>query len=244
MLRSIHQHVAEARGRFRDAGPLLEGRRARRAAARRNSSSGGPSSGSSPADTSPSRPISRANTSALVERRLGREPLAYIVGQQEFWGLPFEVSPAVLIPRHETELIVEVALELFPDRGPRPDGRRSRHRKRLPRRRARDRTARGANHRDRHLERRAGRRAAERRASRRGRPHSIPLRGSARRPRRAVRHDRVQSALCGRARQARAPAGSSRPRAGRRAVRRRRRIPPRRAAGAAARRSACGPAAT
>ena len=51
----------------------------------------------------------------LVERRLGREPLAYIVGQQEFWGLPFEVSPAVLIPRHETELIVEAALELFPD---------------------------------------------------------------------------------------------------------------------------------
>jgi release factor glutamine methyltransferase len=53
----------------------------------------------------------------LVERRLGREPLAYIVGQQEFWGLSFEVSPAVLIPRHETELIVEVALELFPDPG-------------------------------------------------------------------------------------------------------------------------------
>ena len=54
---------------------------------------------------------------ALVERRLGREPYAYIVGQQEFWGLPFEVSPAVLIPRRETELIVEVALELFPEPG-------------------------------------------------------------------------------------------------------------------------------
>ena len=51
----------------------------------------------------------------LVERRLGREPLAYIVGHQEFWGLPFDVSPAVLIPRPETELIVEVALELFPE---------------------------------------------------------------------------------------------------------------------------------
>ena len=51
---------------------------------------------------------------ALVARRIQREPLAYIVGQQEFWGLPFEVSPAVLIPRSETELIVEVVLELCP----------------------------------------------------------------------------------------------------------------------------------
>jgi release factor glutamine methyltransferase len=48
----------------------------------------------------------------LVTRRAAREPLAYITGCQEFWGLPFEVSPAVLIPRPETELIVEAALEL------------------------------------------------------------------------------------------------------------------------------------
>ena len=52
----------------------------------------------------------------LVARREGREPLAYITGRQEFWGLEFEVSPAVLIPRPETELIVETALERFPDR--------------------------------------------------------------------------------------------------------------------------------
>ena len=51
---------------------------------------------------------------ALVSRRASREPLAYIVGRQEFWGLSFEVSPAVLIPRPETELIVEAALALFP----------------------------------------------------------------------------------------------------------------------------------
>ena len=38
----------------------------------------------------------------LVARREGREPLAYITGHQEFWGLEFEVSPAVLIPRPET----------------------------------------------------------------------------------------------------------------------------------------------
>jgi release factor glutamine methyltransferase len=52
----------------------------------------------------------------LVARREGREPLAYITGRQEFWGLEFEVSPSVLIPRPETELIVEAALERFPDR--------------------------------------------------------------------------------------------------------------------------------
>lgn len=46
-----------------------------------------------------------------VDRRLRREPMAYIVGEQEFWGLPFEVTPAVLIPRPETELIVEAFLE-------------------------------------------------------------------------------------------------------------------------------------
>ena len=56
---------------------------------------------------------------ALVARRAAREPLPYIVGHREFWGLDLEVSPAVLIPRPDTELIVEVALELFPS----PTGR-------------------------------------------------------------------------------------------------------------------------
>jgi release factor glutamine methyltransferase len=50
----------------------------------------------------------------LVARRAAREPFAYIVGRQEFWGLSIEVSPDVLIPRPETELIVEAALERFP----------------------------------------------------------------------------------------------------------------------------------
>jgi len=50
---------------------------------------------------------------AVVTRRAAREPSAYITGHREFWGLPLEVSPAVLIPRPETELIVETALELF-----------------------------------------------------------------------------------------------------------------------------------
>ncbi|MEP7309554.1 MAG: peptide chain release factor N(5)-glutamine methyltransferase [Acidobacteriota bacterium] len=50
---------------------------------------------------------------ALVARRAAREPSAYITGRREFWGLTLEVSPAVLIPRPETELIVEAALEIF-----------------------------------------------------------------------------------------------------------------------------------
>lgn len=57
-----------------------------------------------------------ARLDALVERRATREPLAYIVGTREFWGLDFEVTPAVLIPRPATELIVEAILDRFPDR--------------------------------------------------------------------------------------------------------------------------------
>jgi release factor glutamine methyltransferase len=45
-----------------------------------------------------------------VRRRAGREPLAYILGETEFWSLPLKVTPAVLIPRPDTELLVEQAL--------------------------------------------------------------------------------------------------------------------------------------
>lgn len=48
----------------------------------------------------------------LIMRRAGGEPLQYLTGHQEFFKLDFEVSPGVLIPRPETELIVEIALEL------------------------------------------------------------------------------------------------------------------------------------
>lgn len=48
----------------------------------------------------------------LIDRRSMHEPVAQIVGHREFWGLEFEVSRDVLVPRPETELIVEVALEI------------------------------------------------------------------------------------------------------------------------------------
>ena len=42
--------------------------------------------------------------------------MAYILGEREFWGLPFEVSPAVLVPRPDSETVIEAALALLPDR--------------------------------------------------------------------------------------------------------------------------------
>ncbi|EJM85887.1 peptide chain release factor N(5)-glutamine methyltransferase [Pseudomonas sp. GM60] len=49
-----------------------------------------------------------------LQRRRGGEPVAYILGQQGFWKLDLEVAPHTLIPRPDTELLVEAALELFP----------------------------------------------------------------------------------------------------------------------------------
>lgn len=56
------------------------------------------------------RPVSAeawARSASLVARRVAREPLQYILGTQEFCGLPFSVGPGVLIPRPETELLVQ-----------------------------------------------------------------------------------------------------------------------------------------
>ena len=55
-----------------------------------------------------------AAADALLTRRLAGEPIAYLVGAREFYGRPFEVSPAVLIPRPDTELLVELALAHMP----------------------------------------------------------------------------------------------------------------------------------
>jgi release factor glutamine methyltransferase len=52
---------------------------------------------------------------ALVARRAAREPLAYILGWREFWSLRFKVSAAALVPRPESETLVDAALAHFPD---------------------------------------------------------------------------------------------------------------------------------
>ena len=70
----------------------------------------------------PERALSTAEETAyqaLLQRRLNGEPIAYILGEREFFGLSLNVTPATLIPRPDTELLVELALE----RISRPKGR-------------------------------------------------------------------------------------------------------------------------
>lgn len=52
----------------------------------------------------------------MIKQRAEGLPIAYITGQREFWSLSLKVTPNVLIPRHETERLVELALELIPDK--------------------------------------------------------------------------------------------------------------------------------
>jgi len=60
-----------------------------------------------------------ARYNALFGRRLQGEPIAYLLGVREFYGLNFKVTPATLIPRPDTELLVELALQHIPQRGTR-----------------------------------------------------------------------------------------------------------------------------
>jgi release factor glutamine methyltransferase len=69
----------------------------------------------------PTRELSAAEESlyeSLLQRRLRNEPIQYITGQQEFYGLLLNVTPAVLIPRPETEHLVEAVLKLLPTNRP------------------------------------------------------------------------------------------------------------------------------
>ncbi|MDW8342740.1 MAG: peptide chain release factor N(5)-glutamine methyltransferase [Geminicoccaceae bacterium] len=61
-------------------------------------------------------PETRARFEALVARRASREPMAYVLGRRAFWTLELDVAPGVLVPRPETETLVEAALEAFPQR--------------------------------------------------------------------------------------------------------------------------------
>ncbi|MGA8223362.1 MAG: peptide chain release factor N(5)-glutamine methyltransferase [Candidatus Acidiferrales bacterium] len=65
----------------------------------------------------PLEPAAAEKYFALIARRAAGEPTQYLTGKQEFWGLEFEVTRAVLIPRPETEHVVEVALERLGARG-------------------------------------------------------------------------------------------------------------------------------
>jgi release factor glutamine methyltransferase len=58
--------------------------------------------------------MSKHHLDALAERRRRGEPIAYLVGEKEFWGMMFKVTPDVLIPRPETETLVETALRYVP----------------------------------------------------------------------------------------------------------------------------------
>jgi len=60
----------------------------------------------------------QARFEALVTRRAAGEPVAYLVGHRGFWSLDLQVTPATLIPRPETELLVELALERLPPARP------------------------------------------------------------------------------------------------------------------------------
>jgi release factor glutamine methyltransferase len=63
-------------------------------------------------------PRQRERFAALVSRRACGEPIAYLLGQREFWSLPLTVTPDTLIPRPETETLVALAIERMPRDGP------------------------------------------------------------------------------------------------------------------------------
>jgi release factor glutamine methyltransferase len=65
----------------------------------------------------PLSPAAEARLAAALARRLAREPVARILGRREFWGLSFELGPATLVPRPETETLVEATLVRLRARG-------------------------------------------------------------------------------------------------------------------------------
>ena len=107
---SVHERIADARQALVRAGLTIENARldaevlARHALGWDRARLVADGRGPMPADVD-------RDFSALIARRATREPVAFIIGRREFWGLDFDVSRDVLIPRPETELIVEAVCE-------------------------------------------------------------------------------------------------------------------------------------
>ena len=66
--------------------------------------------------TDPGQAVDPEAAIALARRRAAREPMAYLTGSREFWGLEFQVGPGVLVPRPETETLIEAVLAELADR--------------------------------------------------------------------------------------------------------------------------------
>ncbi len=160
----------------------------------------------------PRPPVSTSAFERLVARRERREPVAYIRGVQEFWGREFAVHPGVLIPRPETELIVEEALrraardvvETACDVGTGSGCLAVTLAAELPRLRDR---------RDRRVAGCPGRRSRQRRTLRRQRPDRVPARRVSGRRVGPSRPDRLEPSVHRRERLRVAAAGSARIRA-------------------------------
>lgn len=76
--------------------------------------------GSLPRETADLNESEILRLSSFVSRRVAREPFAFIAGQKEFWSIEFEVGPGVLVPRPETETLVEELCRVFANRKDEP----------------------------------------------------------------------------------------------------------------------------
>ena len=112
MQQTLHQTLAEARARLVAAG-ITPGEAAIDVDVYARAILGWDRATLLTNQSSPAPAALQPRFSEWIDRRIRREPTAYIVGSREFWGLEFEVTPDVLIPRPETEFIVEEALSIL-----------------------------------------------------------------------------------------------------------------------------------
>jgi release factor glutamine methyltransferase len=120
---TLHRHIQDARRRFEQAG-IDPAEAAVDADVLARHALGGWERGQLLARQHDACPAGFAGIfETLVRRRERREPTGYIIGYREFWNLDIEVGPGVLVPRPETELLVEETLARLSPAEPEPDGR-------------------------------------------------------------------------------------------------------------------------